>query len=277
MGSYLVHVDDAQDISDRARFRPVGGATQADLVDGMRSRFLGRSWAEGPWVVYNERRAGHETAMHKHFANRIEFLIDGRIEWNEKGREPVVYGPGTMSYVDAGTVYGFTVLEDAKILVAFDGDPSYEAAGSAAGSSSPTAAGSRSAGDGGGDPGAYLVHYDDRPDISKAGRSEVAPGASVEAVDAGRLTRFLGRDDGPWVFYVERAAGDVNPMHRHGANRVEFIIDGEIEWREPGKEPVVYGAGTMSYVDAGTTYGFTVLRDCKILMVFDGSPGINYL
>jgi uncharacterized cupin superfamily protein len=60
------------------------------------------------------------------------------------------------------------------------------------------------------------------------------------------------------------------------ANRVEFLIEGEIEWRERGKDPVVYGPGTLTYVEAGTVYGYTVLKDAVILILFDGSPGMNY-
>ena len=54
------------------------------------------------------------------------------------------------------------------------------------------------------------------------------------------------------------------------------MLDGKIEWREPGKEPQIYGAGTLTYVEAGTIYGYRVLEDARILILFDKSPGMNY-
>ena len=43
-----------------------------------------------------------------------------------------------------------------------------------------------------------------------------------------------------------------------------------------GRESQVYGAGTLTYVEAGTVYGYEVLEDAKILILFDRSPGMNY-
>ena len=50
-------------------------------------------------------------------ANRSEFVVDGRIEWRERGKPPVEYGAGTLTWARAGTIYGYTVLEDAKTLI----------------------------------------------------------------------------------------------------------------------------------------------------------------
>ena len=96
-------------------------------------------------------------------------------------------------------------------------------------------------------------------------------------------TRFLGRDGGPWVYLSERPAGAVIPSHVHRSDRTEYLLEGEIEFRfaEPPADgsPQVstYGAGTMSFVTAGTAYGYTVLADARILLVFADEPGINYL
>jgi hypothetical protein len=38
----------------------------------------------------------------------------------------------------------------------------------------------------------------------------------------------------------------------------------------------VYGAGTLTYVEAGTVYGYTAIEDSTILIIFDRSPGMNY-
>ena len=70
--------------------------------------------------------------------------------------------------------------------------------------------------------------------------------------------------------------GTSRPITRITPREPNFLIEGEIEWREPGKPPRTYGAGTLSYVEAGTIYGYTVIQDAKILIQFDRSPGMNY-
>jgi quercetin dioxygenase-like cupin family protein len=134
----------------------------------------------------------------------------------------------------------------------------------------------------------FLVNIAERPDLQKVkpgpdGTRQI-PGVRNAPVlrDAKGTTRFLGRegpeiDKGPFVYYSERPKGDVIPMHRHGANRVEFLIEGKIEWREQGKAPKVYEAGTLSHVEAGVSYGYAVLEDAKILIMFDKAPGINMI
>jgi hypothetical protein len=130
----------------------------------------------------------------------------------------------------------------------------------------------------------HIVNVNDVPELegrlARPGKTE-----DPQARATGRKsTRFLGRLDEdptapktpPFAYYNRRPAGDVTPEHRHVANRVEFLIEGEIEWRERGKPPVVYGPGTLTYVEAGTIYGYTVLKDATILILFDGSPGMNY-
>ncbi len=99
-----------------------------------------------------------------------------------------------------------------------------------------------------------------------------------------KSTRFLGRPEDdpvkparpPYAFHIRRPRGDVTPEHSHNANRIEFLIEGRIEWREVGKEPVEYGGGTLTYVEAGTVYGYEVLEDATILIIFEEPPGMNY-
>ncbi len=126
---------------------------------------------------------------------------------------------------------------------------------------------------------AHVVNLHERPDLeSKIERPGVAPGAT------GKTTRFLGLPGQdfvlptkpPYAYFIERPAGDVTPDHAHNANRTEFVVEGRIEWRERGKPPVEYGAGTLTWVEAGTVYGYTVLEDAKILILFERSPGMNY-
>lgn len=129
----------------------------------------------------------------------------------------------------------------------------------------------------------FVVNIADRNDLSKQDSSGVRAvpgvGGDVKVMDRARgTTRFLGDEDsGPWVYYSERPAGDEIPLHKHRANRTEFLIEGEIEWLEPGNDPVVYGAGSMSYVTAGTVYGYRVLKDAKILIHFQEPPGVQFV
>ena len=118
----------------------------------------------------------------------------------------------------------------------------------------------------------FLVNIKDRFDVSKKVENGVRnmpgiPNAPVIKTSIGS-TKFLGRQDGdeegPWVYYAERPAGDLVPMHKHASNRVEFLISGAIEWYEPGQAPKRYESGTMSYVKAGTVYGYKVLEPSKI-------------
>lgn len=127
---------------------------------------------------------------------------------------------------------------------------------------------------------AHVIRLGDRPNVEE--RIERAGGSGTSG--AGKTTRFLGPEGEdfvnplkpPFAYFIERPKGDITPDHSHNANRLEFVVGGEIEWREQGAEPVVYGAGTLTYVEAGTVYGYTVLEDARILIVFEKSPGMNY-
>jgi hypothetical protein len=131
----------------------------------------------------------------------------------------------------------------------------------------------------------FLVNIKDRSDISKTVVEGVRnmpgiPNAPVIKTSHG-VTRFLGREDGdkegPWVYYSERPKGDLIPLHKHASNRIEFLISGVIEWFEPGSPPRRYEAGTMSYVETGVAYGYRVIEDATILLIFDGAPGMHVL
>jgi hypothetical protein len=124
---------------------------------------------------------------------------------------------------------------------------------------------------------AHIANVDERPDIEasiKRPREKEKPPSEVKS------THYLGRPDDdaldpqmpPYAYFIHRPTGDVTPDHSHRANRCEFVVEGKIEWRERGKEPKVYGAGTLTYVEANTVYGYTVLEDAKILIIFDGPP-----
>jgi quercetin dioxygenase-like cupin family protein len=126
----------------------------------------------------------------------------------------------------------------------------------------------------------HVVNVEDLPDIEAMIER---PGTGKVAGTDRKSTRFLGLPGvnpldpqrAPYVFYIKRPAGDVTPAHSHQANRIEFVIEGAIEWRQRGKEPVRYGAGTLTYVQAGTVYGYTVLEDATILIVFEDRPSVS--
>jgi hypothetical protein len=122
--------------------------------------------------------------------------------------------------------------------------------------------------------------------VRVADRAPLSAGLDQRSDDGGRTigtTRFLGGQHGPWVYYSERPAGAVIPLHKHRSGRTEFLIEGEIAFRfaEPpddgSPQEAVYGANTLTYIRPGVVYGYTVLRDSRILISFDSEPGINYV
>ena len=83
--------------------------------------------------------------------------------------------------------------------------------------------------------------------------------------------KFFGRDarSGPWVYLVKFPAGQHVPRHSHESDRVEYLLEGEIEF-----EGEVVGAGGFSYITAGVEYEYDVLKDTTIFLVFNGPPGL---
>jgi hypothetical protein len=128
-----------------------------------------------------------------------------------------------------------------------------------------------------------VVNVTDRADLHSAElEGTTIPGVGIAAParrsTALGTTRFMGDpESGPWVYFLEKPTGTEIPMHRHKANRIEFVLEGSILWKEKGEEPKEYGANTLTYVRAGTVYGYTVLADTKILVVFEEPPGVQWM
>jgi len=128
---------------------------------------------------------------------------------------------------------------------------------------------------------AHVIQVEEAPDLEARIQR---PGEAPKAAPGAKSTRFLGLpgedfenpEKPPFAYHIRRPKGDVTADHRHAAGRTEYLIEGAIEWREAGKPPVVYGAGTLTYVEAGTVYGYTVLEDACILILFDQPPGMHY-
>ena len=97
--------------------------------------------------------------------------------------------------------------------------------------------------------------------------------------------KWMGGDaeTGPWVYWVKQPAGNRVRPHKHPAKRVEYILDGEIEfyrgddalawWRSdehiPGER---FGPGTVSYVPADTVYAYYIVTETTLLHVFFENP-----
>lgn len=97
--------------------------------------------------------------------------------------------------------------------------------------------------------------------------------------------KWLGgdADDGPWVYYIEHPAGAVVKPHKHNARRVEYILEGEIEffagadalaWHrgDTSITGTMHGPGTLSWVPPGTLYAYRITRPSKLLHVFFENP-----
>ena len=101
------------------------------------------------------------------------------------------------------------------------------------------------------------------------------PGVGKFRVDQNQAqTKFLGSDPeaGPWVYLIDRPAGDGTSWHKHTANRIEFIVDGEIQWHDSEGNEATFGAGTINYVPAGTQYEYVTTKPTRILLWFDQRP-----
>jgi hypothetical protein len=93
-------------------------------------------------------------------------------------------------------------------------------------------------------------------------------------VRSGAKSKFLGDpEQGPWIYWLEVPAGTDISRHAHKTDRTEFVSEGEIEWQEDDGTVITYGAGSLSFVTAGTFYQYRVLKDAKILVTFFGVPG----
>jgi hypothetical protein len=107
---------------------------RAPRASQARVKWIGGTPAEGPWAYWIEHPAGSLVRPHKHFVARIEYILEGALEWfegesalNWRQGEPTQAGvrhvAGTLSYAPAGFVYGYRILEPTRLLHIFAGDP----------------------------------------------------------------------------------------------------------------------------------------------------------
>lgn len=83
--------------------------------------------------------------------------------------------------------------------------------------------------------------------------------------------KFFGQSakEGPWVYMVKFPAGHHIDRHSHAADRVEYLLEGEIKF-----DGQVFGAGSFSYITARTEYEYDILKETTILLIFNGPPGL---
>lgn len=96
--------------------------------------------------------------------------------------------------------------------------------------------------------------------------------------------KWLGgeAETGPWVYYAEHPTDAVVKPHKHHAPRIEYIIDGEIEFfagddavrwfRGEDVTGTRHGPGSVSYVPSGQVYAYRIVRATKLLHVFYENP-----
>jgi hypothetical protein len=114
-------------------------STPSDLARAPRKsqarvKWLGGTPQEGPWAYWIEHPAGSLVRPHKHLVDRIEYILEGALEWfegesarNWRNGEPVDAGvrheAGTLSFAPSGFVYAYRILEPTRLLHIFAGDP----------------------------------------------------------------------------------------------------------------------------------------------------------
>ena len=83
--------------------------------------------------------------------------------------------------------------------------------------------------------------------------------------------KFLGQDPktGPFMYLVKFPAGHQIQKHSHAADRVEYLLDGEIRF-----DGETFSTGSFSFVSAHTEYEYEIVKDTTILLIFYGPPGV---
>ena len=127
----------------------------------------------------------------------------------------------------------------------------------------------------------FFHHLDEVPWMDIASNPDKArPAKGSEA-----KIKWLGGDaaTGPWVYYIEHPEGAIVKPHKHHAPRIEYVLDGEIEFflghdavkwfrGDTSIEGTRHGSGSLSYVPPGTVYAYRITAASKLLHVFYENP-----
>jgi quercetin dioxygenase-like cupin family protein len=111
--------------------------------------------------------------------------------------------------------------------------------------------------------------------FQKVDRAQKYPGVGKIPDQVGNIEgiyyKYFGENpkDGPWVYMVKFPAGHHIDKHSHAADRVEYVLDGEILF-----EGETLGAGAFTFITARTQYEYDILKETTILLIFNGPPGI---
>jgi hypothetical protein len=103
-------------------------AAEAEAVAGSEAmvKFMQGNDKMRPFVLLAEHPEGARVKPHKHPYGRLEYILEGEIEFFE-GRDAIDfgkglpvngtrYGPGAISFVPAGTLYAYRITKASKLL-----------------------------------------------------------------------------------------------------------------------------------------------------------------
>lgn len=123
-------------------------------------------------------------------------------------------------------------------------------------------------------------HQSERPTSATFWQSEHAVAEPVKGTQA--MVKYMESVAGQSsrVLIAEHPTGARVKPHKHPNGRLEYIIDGEIEffegqdalrfWRgDPEVKGTVHGPGTVSFVPANTLYGYRINKASKLLHVHE--------
>jgi hypothetical protein len=112
---------------------------EAETVPGSEAmvKFMAGNDRMKPFVLLAEHPEGARVKPHKHPYGRLEYILDGEIEFFE-GQDAIDFGkglpvtgtrhgPGAVSYVPAGTLYAYLITKASKLLHVHEQNPSREA------------------------------------------------------------------------------------------------------------------------------------------------------
>jgi len=74
-----------QSINREVEFPGVGKiSNQVRNVETISYKFLGRNQESGPWMYLVKFPAGYHVPRHSHAADRLEYVVDGQIRFDER-------------------------------------------------------------------------------------------------------------------------------------------------------------------------------------------------
>jgi quercetin dioxygenase-like cupin family protein len=112
--------------------------------------------------------------------------------------------------------------------------------------------------------------------------SDKAPADPVEGTEA--VVKFMPSNEKmkPFVLMAEHPEGARIKPHKHPYGRLEYILEGEIEffegddalamWRGEEVDGERHGPGSVSFVPANTLYAYRITKASKLFHVHEQDP-----